>query len=346
MMAGKNKKKIFWLKASAVICFLLLVLVSAGIFVGYAWFSSRLDAVSAVSEEDFFIVPSGVSIKEVAELLEARNIIDSVRLFRLHMRLDHRDESIKAGEYRFTSPVTIRTVAGKLIEGRIFYHRITVPEGLDLQETASVLSGQGFGKTGEYLELISVPDLIRDLDSEAENLEGYLFPETYFVTRDTTPEDIVGLMVDRFRKNWTEGFREQAASLEISTREAITLASLIEKETSLQAERPLVSSVFHNRIRRGIKLACDPTVIYAVKLVKPWDGIIHRSDLQLDSPYNTYIYPGLPPGPIANPGLDSIRAALFPEQSELLFFVSKNDGSHIFSENYSDHANAVRKYQR
>ena len=132
----------------------------------------------------------------------------------------------------------------------------------------------------------------------------------------------------------------------MSIREVVTLASLIEKETSLRAERTLVSSVFHNRLEKGMKLACDPTVIYAVKLVKPWDGIIHRSDLQLDSPYNTYLYPGLPPGPIANPGIDSIRAALFPEKSDFLFFVSRNDGSHIFSEKYSDHALAVKKYQR
>jgi peptidoglycan lytic transglycosylase G len=346
MKPGRNNKFKFWVK-SAVAAFVLVVfLLSAGLFAGYSWFNSKLDSVFEIAEEDFFIVPPGASIKKVAGQLEAENIVESAFLFRLHMRIDHRDVSIKAGEYRFFSPVSIRMVAEKLIDGDIYYHRITVPEGLEWQETAAVLSSQGFGQTGEYLDLIAVPDLIRDLDPEAENLEGYLFPETYFVTRGTTPEEIIGLMVGRFRKIWTKEFQDQAVSLDMSPRAVITLASLIEKETSLPGERILVSSVFHNRLEQNIKLACDPTVIYAVKLVKPWDGIIHLSDLRLDSPYNTYIYTGLPPGPIANPGLDSVRAALYPEQSDLLFFVSKNDGSHIFSTNYRDHADAVRMYQR
>ena len=345
-MSGKNKKSRYWNKVAGIIFLMLLILVSATLVSGYSWFNRKLDQVSAALSDELFIVPAGASIQQVAELLEASGLIESALLFRLHMRLEYRDASIKAGEFKFMPPVTIRTTAAQLVEGRVYYHRITVPEGLDWQETASVLAGQGFGSTGEYLGLINVPDLIRDLDPAAENLEGYLFPETYFVTSGTTPAEIIGLMVDRFRKNWTEEFRRQAVSLEMSTREVLTLASLIEKESSSPEERRLVSSVFHNRLRKGMKLACDPTVIYAVKLAKPWDGIINRSDLQLDSPYNTYLYPGLPPGPIANPGLDSIKAALFPEQTEFFFFVSKNDGSHIFSEKYSDHAEAVRKYQR
>ncbi len=325
---------------------MLLILVSATLLSGYNWFNRQLDQVSSVSSDELFIVPAGASIQQVAELLEARGFIASALLFRMHMKFEYQDASIKAGEFRFMPPVTIRTTAAQLVEGRVYYHRVTVPEGLDWQETASVLGGQGFGNAEEYLALIGIPNLVRDLDPEAENLEGYLFPETYFVTRGTTPAEIIGLMVDRFRKNWTEEFNRQAVSMGMSIREVLTLASLIEKESSSREERRLVSSVFHNRLRKGMKLACDPTVIYAVKLVKPWDGVINRSDLQLDSPYNTYLNPGLPPGPIANPGLDSIRAALFPEQTEFLFFVSKNDGRHIFSEKYSDHAKAVRKYQR
>jgi len=276
----------------------------------------------------------------------SRRIVGSAFLFRLHMRLEHRHESIKAGEYRFIHPVTVRRVAAQLVEGRVYYHRITVPEGLDWQETAETLSRQGFGESRQFLDLIADPGPILDLDPEARNLEGYLFPETYFVTRDATPEEIIGMMVERFRKNWSADLAGRAESLGLSVREAVTLASLIEKETALPGERPLVSSVFHNRLQRGQKLACDPTVIYAVKLVKPWDGVINQSDLKLDSPYNTYLYPGLPPGPIASPGLASIRAALFPEETDFLFFVSRNDGSHIFSSNYRDHAAAVNRYQR
>ena len=345
-MSEEIKRSKKWLKIAGVFSLMLIVLVSATLVSGYSWFNRQLDKVSVTAEDQLFIVPSGASIKEVAELLEEKGIIESALIFRLFMKMEYRDASIKAGEFKFEPPVTVRSAALKLVEGKVYYHRVTVPEGLDWQETAGAISAQGFGSAEEYLELIASPRLVRDLDPDAGNLEGYLFPETYFVTRDTSPKEIIALMVDRFRKNWTEEFQEQALSLGMSIREVITLASLIEKETSLQAERRLVSSVFHNRLAQGIKLACDPTVIYAVKLVKPWDGIINRSDLQLDSPYNTYIYPGLPPGPIANPGIDSIRAALFPEKSDFLFFVSRNDGSHIFSEKYSDHALAVRKYQR
>jgi UPF0755 protein len=153
-------------------------------------------------------------------------------------------------------------------------------------------------------------------------------------------------MVSHFREIWTQEYSRRAQELEFSIREVITLASLIEKETSLSGERPLVSAVFHNRLRQNLKLACDPTVIYAVNLIKEFDGVINQSDLDLDSPYNTYLYPGLPPGPIANPGLDSIEAALYPADVEYLYFVSTNEASHIFSINYRDHQRAVDKYQR
>ena len=153
-------------------------------------------------------------------------------------------------------------------------------------------------------------------------------------------------MIESFRQTWTPEHSRRARELQLSIREVVTLASLIEKETALDQERPLVSAVFHNRLQQNLKLACDPTVIYAVKQVKEFDGIIHQSDLDLDSPYNTYLYPGLPPGPIANPGLESIEAALYPAQVDYLYFVSTNDGSHYFSNNYRDHNRAVRQYQR
>ncbi len=325
---------------------LLTFHIAGGLFLGHKWFESRLDEAVPGVEGEFFIVESGSTIREIAELMEERGIISSSFLLRLHMRLEYPGASIKAGEYQFNYPVTIRRTALKLVQGRVFYHRVTVPEGLDWQETAASLEAQGYGKKQEFLELIADPGQVLDLDPEADNLEGYLFPETYFVTRDVTPKEIIEMMVSRFRRNWTGELSSRAGDLEMSVREVVTLASLIEKEASLPGERPLVSSVFHNRLKSGMKLGCDPTVIYAVKLVKPWDGIIHRSDLQLDSPYNTYIYPGLPPGPIASPGLASIRAALFPEDTGLLYFVSRNDGSHVFSENYRDHAEAVEKYQR
>ena len=344
MAAEKNGRNRFWLRsagvAAAFVFLVIIVAVSA-----FLWFESQLDLAST-SDPRIFIVPQGASINEVAHLLEGEGIIASSLLFRLHMRLAHRDVSIKAGEYRFSPPVTIRRIARQLIEGRVLYHRLTVREGLDWRETAAALGGKGFGTVEEYLSLVSDPALIGKLDPGAENLEGYLFPETYSVARGTTPGEIVEMMVARFREIWNQEFQARAEVLGMSVREVVTLASLIEKETALPEERPLVSSVFHNRLRLGMKLACDPTVIYAVKRVKPWDGIIHRSDLELDSPYNTYLYPGLPPGPIANTGLESIRSALYPADTSHLFFVSRNDGSHVFSDSYADHAQAVNKYQR
>ena len=334
------------MKTAALILLLLVILAAATIAAGYYWFEGKLDQESAAGREELFVVPPGASIQEVARLLEEAGVIESALLFRIHMKFRQGDASVKAGEYRFIPPVTIRRTAERLIEGRVFYHRITVPEGLDWRETAAALSGHDFGGEEEYLALVSVPDLVSAFDPKAENLEGYLFPETYSVTRGTTPSEIVRLMVSRFKESWTGEFEKRAGELDMSMREIITLASLIEKETARPEERPLVSAVFHNRLRLGMKLGCDPTVIYAVKRVKPWDGIIHRSDLDLDSPYNTYLYPGLPPGPIASPGLESIRAALYPAESEFLYFVSRNDGSHIFSSTYADHSRAVDRYQR
>jgi len=344
MAAEKGDKGKLWLKATGLAAGCLLVLLLSAIAL-FFWYENKLDQESGPVEE-FFIVAPGSSINEISRLLEAAGYIESSLLFRLHMKIDNRGHSIKAGEYRFDQPITIRKAARQLIEGRVHYHRLTVPEGLDWQETAAALGGKGFGTEEEYLELVSDPSLIADLDPEAENLEGYLFPETYSVTRGTSPREVVELMVSRFREVWSEEFQARAKAREMSVREIVTLASLIEKETALPEERPLVSSVFHNRLSLGMKLACDPTVIYAVKRVKPWDGIIHRSDLEFDSPYNTYLYPGLPPGPIANPGLASIKAALNPAESFYLYFVSRNDGSHVFSDSYAEHSRAVNKYQR
>lgn len=343
MAANRGKSVFKWFCALMIVLFLA---ASAGLLIGYRWYDKQLDLEMPGADGTFFLVPEGASISQVADLLEREGIVGSAFLFRLHMRIRHPESSIKAGEYLFESPVTTRKTALKLVRGDVYYHRITIPEGLDWQETAALLGRQGFGSGEEFLEIISDPGLIRSLDPEADNLEGYLFPETYHVTRETTPEEIVSMMVSRFRAHWTDEWDQRAKALGMSVREIVTLASMIEKETALAEERPLVSSVFHNRLAENMKLACDPTVIYAVKRVKPWDGIIHQSDLQIDSPYNTYLYPGLPPGPIASPGLASIRAALYPAETMLRFFVSRNDGSHVFSDSYSEHAAAVRKYQR
>jgi UPF0755 protein len=292
------------------------------------------------------LIKRGSTVSAIADQLEKEGVVRSARLFRLYAHLNGSTLDLKAGEYQFDTPLSLVEVLEILGSGRVFYHSVTVPEGLEIQQIAEIFLRAGFGTGQDLLAAMMDPAPIADLDPYAEDLEGYLLPETYFLTVDMTEAEIVGLMLRNFREFWTEGQAARARELELTVREVVTLASLIEKETARSEERVLVSAVFHNRLRLGMKLACDPTVIYAVKRVKEYDGVINQSDLALDSPYNTYLYPGLPPGPIANPGKLSLEAALNPADSDFLYFVSRNDGSHVFSRRYSDHARAVQQYQR
>jgi len=293
------------------------------------------------------LIEQGWTLRQIAETLNSQGIIRSSSIFQWYVRLASETSSLKAGEYLFEGPQDLSAVLETLRLGQVHHYRVTIPEGLTLDEIAERLAEKGFGDEEKFLQAMMGIDLIRDWDPVADqNLEGYLFPETYFFPRGVGEKEIVRSMVDSFYGTWTPEYSQRAQKLGLSIREVVTLASLIEKETSLGQERPLVSAVFHNRLRQNLKLACDPTVIYAVKLVKEFDGVINQSDLDLDSPYNTYLYPGLPPGPIANPGLESIEAALYPADVDYLYFVSTNDGSHFFSTNYRDHNRAVEKYQR
>lgn len=293
------------------------------------------------------LIQRGFTLPQIAGTLESHGIVRSSLIFQWYARLAYDPASLKAGEYRFEGPQNLPAVMAKLRAGLVYHHRITIPEGMTLDEIAERLADNGFGEREKFLQAMQQVDLIADWDPAADkNLEGYLFPDTYFFTRSMSEEEIVQAMVNDFREAWTPKHFQRANELDLTIREVITLASLIEKETGLTRERPLISAVFHNRLRQNLKLACDPTVIYAVKLVKEFDGVIHQSDLNLDSPYNTYLYPGLPPGPIANSGLESIEAALHPTDVNYLYFVSTNDGAHFFSTNYRDHSRAVARYQR
>lgn len=291
-------------------------------------------------------IPSGRAGSAVAAQLEEEGIIRSALLFRAYLRLHGLGSSLRSGEYLFDRASSLSDVVRKLVDGDVFYRRLTIPEGLDRWETVVRLAEAGFGDPVRLQSLVDQPDLVRDLDPEAGDLEGYLFPETYSWTASMTEPEILKNMVDSFRKHWTPARAETAKRLGMTLREVVTLASLIEKETGHPEERTLVSAVFHNRLKRGMKLECDPTVIYAVKRIKPYDGVINRSDLELESPYNTYRTPGLPPGPIANPGIASLDAALRPAPVDYLFFVARNDGTHVFSTSYREHSRAVQEFQR
>ena len=233
-----------------------------------------------------------------------------------------------------------------LSEGKVFFHPVTIPEGLTRREIAQHLESLGIIEEEDFLEACSRTELLGSYDIEAENLEGYLFPETYHFSRGISAGTIITILVTQFKTVFTEEWRQRATEINMTPRKVVILASLIEKETSFPEERKLVSSVFHNRLRIRMKLDCDPTIIYAMKEQGPYTGRLLKRLLKLDSPYNTYLRRGLPPGPICNPGQAALEAALYPSDEKYIYFVSKNDGSHVFSRTFSEHQRAVRKYQR
>ncbi len=293
-----------------------------------------------------YTVEKGSSARSIAQGLKSRSVLREKWPFFLGYRLFYRSKTIKAGEYALNLPISPKSILEKLTEGKVILHPLTIPEGLTQRETAHLLHSLLGCKVSDFLNLTAESSLIRDIDPEASSLEGYLFPETYRFPKNTDLQTIIGTMISQFRRVFLPEWRTRAEEMGMSVRETVILASLIEKETSLPAEKPLISAVFHNRLRKGIKLDCDPTIIYALKEDERFDGNLRKKDLSLDSPYNTYLYRGLPPGPIANPGSSSIEAALYPAKKDYLYFVSKNDGSHHFSSSFREHLNAVNRFQR
>jgi len=250
--------------------------------------------------------------------------------------------NIKAGEYHLNTHMSPLSVLDILRKGRIITHAVTIPEGFTRKQIAEALAQKGLVSKKEFLRFTADPEVVKNYGISASTLEGYLYPDTYHFARNLTAKAIVEVMVKRFREAF-DPLRERAAELGIDVEEVVTLASIVEKETGLADERPLIASVFLNRLRKGIRLASDPTVIYGIR---DFNGNLTRDDLMTRTPYNTYMIKGLPAGPIANPGIASIRAVLYPAETDYLYFVSKNDGSHYFSKTLSEHNQAVRKYQR
>jgi UPF0755 protein len=322
--------------------FLIIVVVISSV-----WFFQQYQfRVTKGSGAVLFEIIPGQSVQSIARNLHKKGIIQNRVSFMLGYRLFYSGKSLKAGEYMFHLPVTEREILRKIISGQVRMITITIPEGLTSRETAAVLGELDFLNYSSVLEATENTRLIAELDAEATDLEGYLFPETYLISKNTTSSKMIETMTGQFKRVFNPEWRARSEKLKMSIREVVTLASLIEKETSLEEEKPLVSAVFHNRLSRGMKLACDPTIIYALKQRNEFYGNLTKKHLELASPYNTYLYPGLPPGPIANPGAGSLQAALFPADVNYLYFVSRNDGSHKFSSTYREHVNAVNKYQK
>ncbi|MDH7513316.1 MAG: endolytic transglycosylase MltG [Clostridiales bacterium] len=317
------------------------------LLVGVVWLVRDLyEPRTLPGQNVLFDVEKGAGIKAVARRLDERGLIRSNLSFLAAYQLFYAPRKIKAGEYAFSSPVRVKDVLEDLVSGKIHLHAVTIPEGLTAREIAPLLGPLLADGEEGFMAAFYTPAAIAPFDPEATDLEGYLFPETYSFPKGVASEEAVRSMVGQFNHVFGASWRERARSMGLSLREAVTLASLIEKETSVPAERPLVSAVFHNRLRLGMKLDCDPTIIYALKQKGIFNGNLSKKDMALDSPYNTYRHAGLPPGPICNPGRESLEAALFPSDEGYIYFVSRNDGSHHFSRSFAEHQAAVRRFQK
>ncbi|MBN2432157.1 MAG: endolytic transglycosylase MltG [Acidobacteria bacterium] len=291
------------------------------------------------------LILQGMRAPAIAELLEEQGVIAEQELFVYYLRLNRMAHQVKAGAYNFSEPLTMQEVAKILVEGRIATLKMTFPEGWTASRCFRHLAAEGLGNYEEYMRLFEDRSLIPEYAEESQTLEGYLFPDTYSFPLDYDERQIVRTMRQRFDDLvWPE---ITAAAPKLSLQEIVTLASLVEKESGVREEQPLIASVFYNRLAKGMKLQCDPTVIYAEWLAKGrWDGKVNVSDLRRESPYNTYASPGLPPGPICNPGLSAVRAVLQPPRTRYLYFVSMNNGRHLFSADLETHNRAVQQYQR
>jgi UPF0755 protein len=325
-----------------------LVLMAAAWAVGLGvWVARDLSTpyFGAAAPAVFVDVPHGAGSARIVGLLQEAGVIRHTLPLRLHLARSGLNRRLQAGEYLFRGPATPVQIADRLARGDVFVLVVTIPEGLTADETVGRVVAAGLGSGPELRGALARTDAIRDLAPEAASLEGYLYPETYRFARRTPPAAVIGTMVARFRQVYARLADGQPPAEGWSVHRLVTLASMIEKETSRDAERGQVASVLVNRLRIGMPLACDPTLIYALKLARRYDGNIRKADLAIESPYNTYRLPGLPPGPIANPGEASLRAALRPERTDLLYFVSRNDGTHEFSHSYADHSRAVARFQ-
>jgi UPF0755 protein len=347
-----------------VIIFVLLIGLAA---VAGAWLRQELaQPYRGYSETQVFVdIPRGTPRWEIASLLKDNGVIRSRVAFSLLSKW-HRRSVLQAGEYRFDHPMTPGQVFAQIAGGHIFVHTVVVPEGWNMFDIANELEKQGLCRREDFLKVANDPALVHDIAPGARNLEGFLFPATYAFSKHITPEEMAETMVRHFREEWgqlkvdgqpkTSGASPAAkpssirgkleAPQPLSPSEVVTLASLIERETPQAKERPVVASVFYNRLRIGVPLQCDPTVQYALDLSGKSARDVTPEDLRVASPYNTYLHRGLPPGPIANPGDASLRAALLPARTRYLYFVANDSGGHFFSETLAEHNRNVARYRR
>jgi UPF0755 protein len=290
-----------------------------------------------------FEIVQDESLTHVASRLAAEGLIRNHAYFVMFGRLTGSERQLKPGEYALSPSMRPLEILDRFRRGLVVLHPVTIPEGYSVRQIAEVLRGAGIGDPEELLGLAESPAFISELGLDVPTLEGYLFPDTYGLPRNISTADIVRRMVGRFQETYQSVWADRAAELGLTRHQVVTLASIIEKETGSGIERPIISAVFHNRLRLRMPLQSDPTVIYPIK---NFDGNLRKVDLVRDNPYNTYRRRGLPPGPIGNPGREALEAALYPSPVDYLYFVARNDGSHHFSRTLREHNKAVDQYQR
>jgi UPF0755 protein len=323
---------------------LLLLVLAAGVAAAALYRRLQQPYRGYPGAEQLVEIPAGSATRTIGDRLVAAGVVRDPLTFRAALLVSGQARVLKAGEYRFDRPLTALEAIGKIARGDVYVVTVTIPEGLNIREMAALAESRGIGTAAEFINSANDRSLIDGLDASARDLEGYLFPDTYPVTR-TDSRRLVRAMADGFEHVLTPEIRAAVEQRGLSIHQMVTLASIVEKEAARPDERPIVAAVYLNRMRRGIPLQCDPTVIYALQLAGKYNGNLRRDDLMFDSPYNTYRYPGLPPGPIASPGRAALDAAIHPADVDYLYFVSRNDGSHAFARTLDEHNRNVQKYQ-
>ncbi len=332
------------MKKFFLVVFMVGFLGAAG-YAGFSVYTFLTTPPSVKAAERIVLIKPGTPVREIAETLHQESVISDKNLFMILARFYRKGKSMKAGEYQFTTAMLPTEVLEKLQEGRIHFRSATIPEGYTMYQVAEVLAKHGFGQEERFLELVTDRTFAAELKIEAEALEGYLYPDTYYIHRGMNEQDILREMVQEFWQVMTPDLQQEITQKGFTIHEIVTLASIIEKEAMVADERELIAAVYHNRLRINMKLDSDPTVIYGLK---DFDGNLTKADLKKKTPYNTYRTRGLPPGPIANPGKPCILAAVRPADVKYLYFVarSEGDGTHKFSNSYKEHLRAVREYQK
>jgi UPF0755 protein len=330
-------------RALRLVLLLALLALSALIYVFY-----RLQKPPPVPgpAEVTLVFPTGTPTSTIFKMLQAEGVVENATMAEIYYRVTRSASALQAGEYQFHRPIAIDALIDRMVRGDVVRHTIAVVEGLTASETFDLFLDEGVGGPKAFARALRATELLPGIAFGAPDLEGFLFPNTYVVTRSTNARQVVEMMTGEFRRHFTPELREKAQALGLSPWQAIVLGSIVQKETGLPSEARLISGVYWNRLKKRMRLQADPTVVYALKKDGKWSGTLYRSDYAYDSPYNTYLNDGLPPGPICNPGLPAIRAAVEPEKTPYLYFVADASGHHAFSKTFGEHVEAIEAIRR